>query len=102
MVGIVEFTEFGNVTCPILPLTTMAKALLELHGFKRMIKTIRNVEKILENGIKNRQKKKEFKKLPGKSIVAKINIPESILIVKSMLTLKMFNIGILYNFFKMR
>jgi len=71
------------------------KASLEPDELKEMIKTIRNVEKTLGNGIKKPTRSEEkIKKVARKSIVAKVDIPKGVKITKDMLDIKRPGTGI--------
>jgi len=71
------------------------KASLEPEELKEMIKTIREVEKALGDGIKKPTKSEEkIKKVVRKSIVAKVDIPKGTKITKDMLDIKRPGTGI--------
>ena len=71
------------------------KASLEPEELKEMIKTIREVEKALGDGIKKPTKSEEkIKKVVRKSIVAKVDIPKGTKITRDMLDIKRPGTGI--------
>lgn len=76
------------------------KASLEPHEFSSMVRSIRNVEKGLGNGIKQLTVDEiNIKKLVRKSLVAKKDIPEGTTISEDMLTIKRPGTGIEPKFF---
>lgn len=71
------------------------KASLEPNELKEMVKAIKDVEKILGDGIKKPTKEEEeIKKVARKSIVAKVDIPEGTIITENMLDVKRPGTGI--------
>lgn len=71
------------------------KASLEPNELKEMIKAIMDVEKALGDGIKQpTADEEEIKKVARRSIVAKVDIPEGVIIMKDMLDIKRPGIGI--------
>jgi len=77
------------------------KASLEPHELKKMIKSIRNIEKGLGNGIKKlTDDEKEIKKVARKSIVAKVDILKGTMLTEDVLAIKRPGIGIEPKFFK--
>jgi N-acetylneuraminate synthase/N,N'-diacetyllegionaminate synthase len=71
------------------------KASLEPDELKEMVKTIRDMEKALGNGIKKPTKSEEkIKKVGRKSIVAKVDIPKGTKIIQDMLIIKRPGTGI--------
>ncbi|MBA7616559.1 N,N'-diacetyllegionaminic acid synthase [subsurface metagenome] len=65
------------------------KASLEPNELKEMVKTIKDVERALGDGIKRPTKEGiKIKKVARKSIVAKVNIPKGTIITKWMLAIK--------------
>lgn len=71
------------------------KASLEPDEFKKMVQTIRNVEKSMGTGIKSPKRAEvEIMKVARKSIVAAISIPKGIKIAPEMLAIKRPGIGI--------
>jgi len=84
-----HFTLDRNLTGPD------HKASLEPKELKLMVKTIRDVEKALGNGIKKpTESEKKIKKIVRKSIIAKVNIPKGTKISKEMLIIKRPGTGI--------
>ena len=71
------------------------KASLEPDEFKKMVNSVREVEKALGDGIKRpTEKEEEIKKVVRKSIVAKEFIPEGVSLTENMLTFKRPGTGI--------
>lgn len=71
------------------------KASLEPKELKEMVQAIRDVEKSLGDGIKRPTKKEEeIKKVVRRSIVAKVDIPEGVIIMENMLDVKRPGTGI--------
>jgi N-acetylneuraminate synthase/N,N'-diacetyllegionaminate synthase len=71
------------------------KASLEPHEFSAMVKSIRNVEKGLGNGVKKPTTEEiEIKKLVRKSIVTKEDIPKGSILTEEMLDIKRPGTGI--------
>lgn len=71
------------------------KSSIESRELKKMVTSIRNIEKALGNGTKKIQQTEiEIKKIVGKSLVASIDIPRGTLITKGMITVKRPGIGI--------
>ena len=71
------------------------KASLEPDEMKKMVATIRDVEKALGNGIKIPTKEEEeIKKVARRSVVAKVDVPEGTTITADMLDVKRPGIGI--------
>lgn len=71
------------------------RASLEPQELRKTVKSIREVEKALGDGIKKPTKEEEeIKKVARKSIVAKVNIPEGTIITESMLDAKRPGTGI--------
>jgi len=71
------------------------KASLEPDEFKKMVNSVREVEKALGDGIKRpTEKEEEIKKVVRKSIVAKEFIPGGVSLTENMLTFKRPGTGI--------
>ena len=71
------------------------KASLEPNELKEMVKTIRNIEKALGDGIKKpTEDEEEIKKVARKSIVAKVDILRGTIITENMLGIKRPGTGI--------
>lgn len=71
------------------------KASLEPYEFTNMVKSIRNVEKGLGNGIKKPTRaENKIKEVARKSIVAKIDIPKNTILTEDMLAIKRPGTGI--------
>ena len=71
------------------------KASLEPDELKEMVKTIRDVERVLGDGIKRPAKDEEgIKKVAMRSIVAKVDIPKGTIIAEDMLDVKRPGTGI--------
>lgn len=71
------------------------KASLEPHEFVNMVKSIRNVEKGLGNGIKKpTAAENKIKEVARKSIVTKIDIPKNTILTEDMLAIKRPGTGI--------
>lgn len=71
------------------------KASLEPSEFKKMVVSIRNVERGIGTGIKElTNEEKEIKRIVRKSITAKLDIPKETEITKEMLTIKRPGTGI--------
>ena len=71
------------------------QASLEPHELKEMIKAIRDVEKALGDGVKRPMAdEEEIKKAARRSITAKVDIPEGVIITQEMLDIKRPGTGI--------
>ena len=71
------------------------KASLEPNELREMVKSIRDVEKALGDGVKRPTKEEEeIKKIVRRSIVAKVNIPKGTIIAEDMLDVKRPGTGI--------
>jgi N-acetylneuraminate synthase/N,N'-diacetyllegionaminate synthase len=76
------------------------KASLEVRELKQMIKSIRNIEAALGNGIKRCTENEEnVKKVVRKSIIAAVDIPSGSIITEEMLTIKRPGTGLHPRFF---
>lgn len=71
------------------------RASLEPHELKQMVKAIRDVEKAMGNGVKRPTKEEdENKKAVRRSIIARVDIPEGVVITEDMLVIKRPGTGI--------
>jgi N-acetylneuraminate synthase/N,N'-diacetyllegionaminate synthase len=81
-----------GITVPIAAVALIGpdhKASLEPDELKEMVKTIRDVEKALGNGVKIPTKEEEeIKRIARRSIVAKVDIPKGTTITEDMMDAK--------------
>jgi N,N'-diacetyllegionaminate synthase len=78
------------------------KASLEPDELKEMVKSIRNVERGIGNGTKHLTRaEEEIKKIARKSVVARVDIPEGVVLREEMLAIKRPETGISPKYFNL-